>query len=88
MLTSIPVISPIEITLGEPGIRRLPSPDYEIHALPAAAAVSNTETAEDPATTALNEIELAAQVSEYHDFSWWDERIRVVRARLERSDLP
>ncbi|HEY5086379.1 MAG TPA: hypothetical protein VII66_03385 [Gemmatimonadaceae bacterium] len=78
---SIPVISPIEITLGESGIRRLPPPDYEVHALPA-AAVLNAAPAQDPAVGALDEIERAAQISEYHDFSWWDERIRVIRARL------
>ena len=97
MLTSIPIISPIEITLGEPGIRRLPPPDYEIHALPAAAVLSagtnadtnagtSAGTSEQPALTALDEIERAAQISEYHDFSWWDERIRIIRARLAGSD--
>lgn len=84
MLTStfmnIPIISPIELTLGEPGIRRLPPPDYEIQALPAAAAA---ESLRDPAVLALDEIEKAAQISEYHDFSWWDERIRVIRAQLQ-----
>jgi len=85
MLMSIPIISPIEIKLGEPSVRMLPAPDYEVHALPAAAILS-AETAtrpEDPAIAALNEIELAAQISEYHDFSWWDERIREIRTRLE-----
>lgn len=85
MLTStfmnIPIISPIELTLGEPGIRRLPPPDYEIQALPAAALP--TESPQDPAVLALDEIERAAQISEYHDFSWWDERIRVIRAQLQ-----
>jgi len=84
---SIPVISPIEIRLGEPAIRMLPAPDYEVHALPAAAILSaETPTPpQDPAIAALNEIELAAQVSEYHDFSWWDERIQQIRERLERD---
>lgn len=81
MLIAIPVISPIEITLGEPGVRRLPAPDYEVQPLPAAAMLT-AETPRDPATVALDEIELAAQVSEYHDFSWWEERIRLVRAKL------
>ena len=82
MLINIPIISPIEITLGEPGIRRLPPPDYEIHALPAAAILTPETIATDPAVIALDEMERAAQISEYHDFSWWDERIRVIRARL------
>lgn len=84
MLTSIPVISPIELKLGEPGIRRLPPPDYEIHALPAAAVLTAGVT-QEPAVSALDEIERAAQISEYHDFSWWDERIRIIRARLDRN---
>lgn len=85
MLISIPIISPIEIKLGEPSVRMLPAPDYEVHALPPAAILS-AETAtppQDPAIAALNEIEIAAQISEYHDFSWWDERIRQIRSRLE-----
>lgn len=82
MLINIPIISPIEITLGEPGIRRLPPPDYEIHALTAAAILTPETIAADPAVIALDEMERAAQISEYHDFSWWDERIRVIRARL------
>ena len=87
MLMSIPIISPIEIRVGEPGVRMLPAPDYEVHALPPAAILSaETPTPpEDPAITALNEIELAAQISEYHDFSWWDERIRQIRERLSQD---
>jgi hypothetical protein len=100
MLMSIPVISPIDITLTGPGIRMLPPPDYEIHALPASTltepvirestileSTSSTSTdaaAATAAMNALNEIERAAQVSEYHDFSWWDERIRTIRVRLEQ----
>lgn len=90
MLTSIPVISPIEITLGEPGVRRLPPPDYEIHALPAAAVLGDGSSA-DPrssgseALVALDEMERAAQISEYHDFSWWDSRIRLIRTTIEQS---
>ncbi len=82
MLTNIPIISPIEVTLGEPGVRRLPPPDYEIHALPAAAVLTAETTPQDPAIDALDEMERAAQISEYHDFSWWDQRIRLIRARL------
>jgi hypothetical protein len=82
MLTSIPVISPIDIRIGETGVRLLPSPpDYEVDALPAPAAYALDRTA-DPAANALDEIERAAQVSEYHDFSWWDERIRIIRTAL------
>lgn len=89
MLTSIPVISPIEITLGEPGVRRLPPPDYEIDALPPAAVLGDGSTADqsssgNEALIALDEMERAAQISEYHDFSWWDARIRIIRAILEQ----
>jgi hypothetical protein len=76
-MLSIPIISPIELTLGEAGVRRLPPPDYEIDALPPAPPAPR-----GPATVALDEIEHAAQISEYHDFSWWDQRIRTIRARL------
>ena len=85
MLTHIPIISPIEITLGEPGVRRLPAPDYEIHALPPAAVVSLDSPTRDPAVVALDEMERSAQISEYHDFSWWDARIRLIRARLDQQ---
>jgi hypothetical protein len=81
MLISIPIISPIEITLGEPTMRRLPPPDYEVQALPPAAALASGEE-RSPSLVALDEIERAAQVSEYHDFSWWDERIRIIRTRI------
>ncbi|HEY8309469.1 MAG TPA: hypothetical protein VIG47_02885, partial [Gemmatimonadaceae bacterium] len=78
---SIPVISPIEITLGEAGIRRLPAPDYEIQPLPVLTELSAQSPPPDPAIIALEEMERAAQISEYHDFSWWDVRIRTIRAR-------
>ena len=85
MLTSIPVISPIEVILGEPEVRRLPAPDYEIHALPAAAVLMPAAPPPDPALSALDDIDRAAQIGEYHDFSWWDERIRIVRGRLQAT---
>lgn len=89
MLMSIPIISPIEIKLAEPTVRRLPAPpDYEVDALPPAAVLTE-EAAEvdtkDPAVIALDEMEHATQISEYHDFSWWDERIRLIRTRLETT---
>lgn len=102
MLMSIPVISPVEIKLGEPAVRLLPAPpDYEVDALPPAAVLTeeateeptqeanqeaNQEAMTGPAIAALDEMEHATQISEYHDFSWWDERIRVIRARLEQAD--
>ncbi len=83
MLTSIPIISPIDVTLGQVGVLRLPAPDYEIHALPPAADLAVTPTPHDSAQVALDEMDRAAQIGEYHDFSWWDERIRLIRSRLE-----
>jgi hypothetical protein len=85
VLMSIPIISPVEVRLTEPGVRRLPAPpDYEVDALPAATVTP--ELPPDPATTALDDIQRAARVSEYHDFSWWEERISLIRARLDRGD--
>jgi hypothetical protein len=91
VLMSIPVIAPIDVTLGEPGVRRLPPPDYEIQALTeaestvASTAAPTTALPRDAAVVALEEIESAAQISEYHDFAWWDQRIRTIRARLEAN---
>jgi hypothetical protein len=45
--------------------------------------VLSLEAPKDPAIVALDEMEHATQVSEYHDFSWWDQRIRLIRVRLE-----
>lgn len=84
MLTHIPFISPVDIQLGEPGVRRLPAPDYEIHALPPTVMATGSAPS-DPVVAALDEMERAAQIGEYHDFSWWDVRIRLIRARLEQQ---
>jgi hypothetical protein len=84
VLTRIPVISPIEVTLGPAGVRRLPAPDYEIDALPLVAALG-VGTSRDPAIVALEEIETAARISEYHDFSWWEERLELIRTQLEQG---
>jgi hypothetical protein len=89
VLTSIPVISPIEVRITDPDIRRLPPPDYEIQPLLEDPGVSSAEAQPEtvPAVVALDEIERAARVSEYHDFEWWDERIRLIRARLEQREI-
>lgn len=90
MLTSIPIISPIEVKFGEPAVRLLSSPpDYEVDALPAGVA-SAPEYSGDPARVALDDIEHAAEISEYHDFSWWEERIHTIRSKLEtdRTENP
>jgi hypothetical protein len=85
VLMSIPIISPVEVRLAEPGVRRLPAPpDYEVDALPAATLAA--ELPSDPATTALDDIQRAARISEYHDFAWWEERISLIRAGLDRGD--
>ena len=82
MLISIPVISPIEVQLTAAHAQRvLPSPqqqivdaDYTIH-----EDVSGTR---DTAGYALDEIEQAAYIKEYHDSEWWRERLRIIRKRL------
>jgi hypothetical protein len=82
MLISIPVISPIEVPLtAEYAQRLLPPPqsqivdaDYTIH--------DDVSVTEDTAGHALDEIEQAAYVKEYHDSEWWRERLQIVRKRL------
>lgn len=92
---SIPVISPIDIQIPrDSGARLLPAgaageeqePDYTVQelspqALPAPELV--LEPVPEPAVTALNEIEHATAVSEYHDFDWWRTRISTIRLALE-----
>lgn len=87
MLMSIPVISPIEITIPrEAGARLLPAgaasedqePDYTVQELSPQAL-----PAPEPAVVALDEIEHATAVSEYHDFEWWQTRIGTIRAALD-----
>lgn len=92
MLTHIPVISPIEIRFTDPSARRLlppAEPDYTVHALepaavPIAALGAGTGPAHEAALVALDEMESAARVSEYHDFAWWSARIATVRDALTR----
>jgi hypothetical protein len=82
MLISIPIISPIEVPLTAPHTQRLlPSAqpqivdaDYTIH--------DDTSGTRDTATYALDEIEQAAYIKEYHDSEWWRERLRMIRKRL------
>ncbi|MGI8546569.1 MAG: hypothetical protein ACR2M1_04425 [Gemmatimonadaceae bacterium] len=86
---SIPVISPIEITLRTDATARLlpagtpgedQEPDYTVQELSAPQPAVITA---DPAVMALNEIEDAAAVSEYHDFEWWRTRIAAIRSVLD-----
>ncbi len=90
---SIPVISPIEITLRTDATARLlpagtpgedQEPDYTVQELSAPqSAVTTAVSTADPAVMALNEIEDAAAMSEYHDFEWWRTRIAAIRSALE-----
>lgn len=54
-------------------------PDYTVHELSPQAL-----PAPDPAIAALDDIEQATAVGEYHDFEWWRARISAVRAALEQ----
>lgn len=85
-MLSIPIISPIDVMLTGPGVRMLPPPDYEIQSLPPAMPEPESAKGTDPVATALDEIELAARVSEYHDFAWWSDRINTIRASLQQDD--
>ncbi|MGI8508824.1 MAG: hypothetical protein ACR2MQ_05820 [Gemmatimonadaceae bacterium] len=90
---SIPVISPIEITISHDlGARLLPAgaageeqePDYTVQEL-SPQALPAPEAVPVPAVAALNEIEHATAVSEYHDFEWWRTRISTIRSALEEQ---
>lgn len=89
MLMSIPVISPVDVRLGEAvsgaAFPLLPSgePDYTVQPLEHAPALAALPGA-DPVRTALDDLERAARTSEYHDFEWWDERLRILRTALGR----
>ena len=82
MLNSIPIISPIEVPLTAAHAQRLlPSAqaqivdaEYTIH--------DDVSGVRDAANYALDEIEQAAYIKEYHDSEWWRERLRMIRKRL------
>ena len=97
-LWNMPAVMPVPIALGPQGARLLSAgaeePDYTAYALdaaplalPAAAEATEqsstlTKTRAD-ANTALDDMEAAARLSEYHDFDWWRERIARARAGLQ-----
>jgi len=95
MLMSIPIIAPIELSLPAYGAKMLPSPD-ESGIQEAEYTVQETSTAPttprtafmvaSPALVALNEIERAAEISQYHDFGWWRQRINTIREAVKRAD--
>lgn len=97
-LWNMPLIMPAPIALGPEAARLLSAgteeADYTVYALDAAplalpaAADTLTPTGADAtsradANTALDDMEAAARLSEYHDFDWWRERIARVRAGLQ-----
>lgn len=97
-LWSMPLIMPVPIALGPEAARLLGAgaedADYTVYALdaaplalPAAADAAAPSSADmknrADANTALDDMEAAARLSEYHDFDWWRERIARVRAGLE-----
>lgn len=91
-LGSTPVVMPVPIALGTSarllGAGTPEEPDYTVYALDApstvAALPAPTEPDPDDARRALDEMESAARLSEYHDFDWWHARIAAVRAALAR----
>lgn len=90
LLSNIPAVMPVPVALGPEGARLLPAApeeaDYTVHALDAAPlalpAAVGAQTRAD-ANAALDDMEAAARLSEYHDFDWWRERITRARAGLQ-----
>jgi len=97
-LWNMPGVMPVPIALGPQAARLLSAgadePDYTVYALDAAplALPAAAETSEEPSTvttaraeanTALDDMEAAARLSEYHDFDWWRERIARARGGLQ-----
>ena len=91
LIMSIPIISPIELNPAQSALKLLPAPekpldeevqteveepDYivqEIDHPPPPEFIAS------PALMALNEIEQALEIQEYHDFGWWRKRLTLVR---------
>lgn len=96
-ITSIPVLSPIEIVFPDGGgARLLPAgavvdehePDYTVQTLSPQMLAASPLPEPDPAMVALDaldEIEHATAVSEYHDFEWWRSRLIAIRSALARN---
>jgi hypothetical protein len=97
-LWNMPLVMPVPLALGPEAARLLGAgaddPDYAVYALDAAPlALPAAVDADTPASTdvharahantALDDMEAAARLSEYHDFDWWRERIARVRAGLQ-----
>lgn len=84
MFLAIPIVSPVEVPLSAAhakGLRRLPSARAEV--VDAEYTLHEETTArQETAIYALDEIEKAAYIKEYHDSEWWRERLQMVRKRL------
>jgi hypothetical protein len=93
---SIPVISPIELTvpaydklLAAPDESGIQDAEYTVEtaesatgpAVPTAAFLVAT-----PALGALNQLEQAAELGQYHEFGWWRERINTIRDVVKRAE--
>jgi len=96
MLMSIPIIAPIELTLSGDGVKALPAPDqsgiedaeYTVDESPAPYETPATAfMVATPALVALNEIERAAEIGQYHDFGWWRQRVDTIRDAIKRANL-
>jgi hypothetical protein len=96
MLMSIPVISPIELTM--PAYEKLLAAPDESGIQDAEYTVETTETTTGPAAPAaaflvatpallaLSQIEQAAELGNYHEFGWWRERINTIRDVVKRAE--
>ena len=84
MLIAIPVISPVEVQLSAAHVARL-LPSGQLGIVDVDYTVHDVQPELDPAKYALDEIEQAAYISEYHDSEWWRERIAMLRKRLREG---
>jgi hypothetical protein len=95
LIMSIPVISPIDLSPAQSSTKLLPAPEEtEVEEVPAEGEEPDYTVQEveyppppafiaSPALMALNEIEQALEVQEYHDFGWWKKRLNVLREAIK-----
>lgn len=101
LIMSIPIISPIDLSPAQSSIKMLPAPEQpEVEQLPAGSEEPDYTVQEidhppppafiaSPALMALNEMEQALEIQEYHDFGWWRKRLNLLREaiKIPRSNI-